>query len=65
MNYQQTLEARGVPSFLAEKCAVILEKQNQNPAYERTKEDQETINISYQILIGKLKIGEGHGHSQA
>jgi hypothetical protein len=60
MDYQQTLEARGVPSFLAEKCAVILEKQNQDPFYERTEEDQETIDISYQILIGKIKYSGGN-----
>lgn len=60
MDYQQTLEARGVPSFLAKKCAVILEKQNQDPFYERTEEDQKTIDISYQILIGKIKSSGGN-----
>jgi hypothetical protein len=55
MDYQQTLEARGVPSFLAKKCAVILEKQNQDPYRDRTPEEQETIDLAYRILIRGIK----------
>ncbi len=47
MDYQQTLGAVGVPVSLAEKCSLILEKQRQNPFYQRTQEEQELINHSH------------------
>jgi hypothetical protein len=53
--YQQTLEARGVPADLAEECAVILEKQNQDPYRDRTPEEQKTIDRAYKILIRGIK----------
>ena len=55
MNYQQTLELRGVPTDLAIQCTLILEKQNQAPYCDRTPEEQEAINRAYQILIRGIK----------
>lgn len=40
---QQTLEAVGIPTSLAEKGAEILQKQSENPFYQRTVEEQEII----------------------
>lgn len=47
MNYQQTLEAVGIPISLAKSAAVILQKQAENPFYQRTQEEQELINHSH------------------
>jgi hypothetical protein len=55
MNYQQTLELRGVPTDLAIQCTLILEKQNQDPYRDRTPEEQETIDLAYRILIRGIK----------
>jgi hypothetical protein len=53
--YQQTLESRGVPTDLAEQCALLLEKQNEDPYRDRTPEEQEAISRAYQILIRGIK----------
>jgi hypothetical protein len=53
MGYKQTLEAVGIPISLAEKCGLILEKEQQNPFYQRTKEEQELINHSHIWWVAK------------
>jgi hypothetical protein len=67
MGYKQTLEAVGIPISLAEKCSSILEKEQQNPFYQRTKEEQELINHSHTwwVAQGMKSVGENNGHSQA
>lgn len=59
MNHQETLEAVGIPISLAKEAAVILQKQAENPSYQRTKEEQELINHSYTwwIAQGMKSIG--------
>lgn len=47
MNHQETLEAVGIPISLAKEAAIILQKQAENPFYQRTKEEQELINHSH------------------
>lgn len=47
MDYRETLEAVGIPISLAKEAAVILQKQSENPFYQRTKEEQELISHSH------------------
>jgi hypothetical protein len=67
MNRQQTLEAVGIPISLAKEAAVILEKEAENPFYQRTKEEQELINHSHiwWVAQGMKSVGDNNGHSQA
>lgn len=65
MDYRKTLEAVGIPVSLAEKCSQILEKQSQNPFYQRTQEEQELINHSHiwWVAQGMKSVGDTNGHS--
>jgi hypothetical protein len=66
MKYQQTLEAVGIPISLAKEAAVILQKQAENPFYQRTKEEQELINHSHiwWVAQGMKSVGDTNGNSQ-
>lgn len=67
MNWQKTLEAVGIPVSLAKRADLILQKEAENPFYQRTQEEQETINHSHTwwVAQGMKTIGENNGHSQA
>ncbi len=43
MNYRQTLESVGVPISLSSQIAVILQRGIENPDYQRSPEEQETV----------------------
>lgn len=66
-HWQTTLEAVGTPVSLAEKAAVILEKQAENPFYQRTKEEQEVIDSSWKWWVAQgmqtIKGEKENGHS--
>jgi hypothetical protein len=59
MNWQETLEAVGIPTSLAKRADLILQKQAENPFYKRTQEEQETINHSHiwWVAQGKKTVG--------
>jgi hypothetical protein len=47
MNWQETLEAVGIPVSLAKEADLILQKESENPFYERTQKEQEIIKHSH------------------
>jgi hypothetical protein len=51
MDWRETLKAVAIPAELAEESNQILQKQAENPFYERTQEEQKIIDKGYQILI--------------
>ena len=50
--HQKTLEELKVPPDLAAKCAEILSNDDTRP---RTKQEQETINQAYKIIMENQK----------
>ena len=46
-HWQTTLEGVGVPVSLAKQSAEIIQKEANNPGYERTPTEQEIINHAY------------------
>lgn len=46
-HWKETLEAVGIPVALAKEADLILQKQTENPFYQRTQEEQEIINHSH------------------
>jgi hypothetical protein len=59
MNWQATLEAVGIPVSLAKEADLILQKESENPFYERTQEEQEIIKHSriWWVAQGMKSIG--------
>lgn len=47
MGWQKTLEAVGIPVSLAKEADLILQKEAENPFYQRSQEEQEIISHSH------------------
>jgi hypothetical protein len=59
-HWQATLEAVGIPVSLAKASALILQKESENPFYQRTQEEQEIINHSHiwWVAQGMKSVGD-------
>lgn len=55
--WKQQLEAVRIPVSLADKAAIILQKEAENPHYKRTLSEQETINHAWKWFVAQGEKG--------